>query len=93
MSVADLVIQSWSSSGIARTKISRASSSSAYGTTLAPAPAGRVCSAPAGQWENFFSRFPQPLGFRGDVSMAGEHATSPQDAQNTRYFPGPSDAM
>ena len=46
----------------------------------------------AGQWENFFSRFPQPLGFRGDVPLASEHQASPHDAQGGRYFPGPGDA-
>ena len=51
----------------------------------------------AGQWENFFSRFPQPLGFRGDVGMSGgehhQHQPSPQETQNARYFPAPGDTM
>ncbi|KAI0748532.1 fungal-specific transcription factor domain-containing protein [Daedaleopsis nitida] len=50
-----------------------------------------------GQWDTFFARFApgvQHAGFPprmgGDVAMAGS-PTSPQDAQNPRYFTGPGE--
>ncbi|RPD66402.1 hypothetical protein L227DRAFT_570286 [Lentinus tigrinus ALCF2SS1-6] len=51
-----------------------------------------------GQWETFFSRFTPQMssGFQtrmgGDVAMAGT-VTSPQDAQNQRFFPGPDGGL
>lgn len=54
-----------------------------------------VVNCCTGQWETFFSRFAPQVSSSfqarvgNDVGMAGSTATSPQDAQNQRFFPGP----